>query len=139
MINMTVEKASLIRRGAMVSLTLLLAGCGEETPIGVCDDEWRAAIVVEVYQASSGRPAADGARGFVRDGFYADSLRLAPEGARRPGPQAELFAAWERPGTYDVYLSKDGFVPWVQRDVQVNPAGCSVGSVILRANLVEQN
>ena len=63
MINMTVEKASLIRRGAMVSLTLLLAGCGEETPIGVCDDEWRAAIVVEVYQASSGRPAAEPAEG----------------------------------------------------------------------------
>jgi hypothetical protein len=116
---------------------LLLAACGEETPFGVCDDEWRAAIIVEVYRAS--QPAADGARGFVIDGFYSDSLRLAPEGARRPGPQVELFAAWERPGTYDVYLSKEGFAPWVQRDVQVRATGCSVGSVVLRADLVEQH
>jgi hypothetical protein len=119
----------------ILALSLLPGAC-EQPILGPCNDEWVPAVIVDVYDAMSGQPAAAGARGFVLEGTYSDSLRLAGEGARVPGPAVSLYAAWERPGTYDVYLIKDGFVPWTRRNVQAPQSGCHPATARLRAELV---
>lgn len=106
---------------------LALSGCSV-MPL-TCTDEARPTLSVEVRDARTGAPAAQGARGIIREGTYSDSLRAATE--------TLLFAqnTCERPGTYDVTVEKAGYLAWTERGVQVAADACHVCSRTITARL----
>jgi hypothetical protein len=106
----------------------LIVGCNPFT--GACTLELRPGIVVEVRDAVTGAPAADGARLVARDGNYVETV---------DGPPAPnltfLQAAGERPGRYDLTVSKPGYHNWTRAGVRVRDGGCHVIPVQLEAQL----
>ncbi|MFW6040040.1 MAG: hypothetical protein ACOC9N_03075 [Gemmatimonadota bacterium] len=117
--------------GTLVLVTLS-TGC-DLVSAPVCTTSVEPGIVVEVYHADTGEPAAEGARGRVRDGTFSDSLWV--HGAR-DGRLHSLAGAWERAGTYEVEVVKEGFLTWTREDVEVEEGECHVRTVELRADLV---
>jgi hypothetical protein len=70
--------------------------------------------------------------GGERDGAYADSSGAETE----PGLQVDaLVAAIERPGTYEVTVSKPGYRDWTQSGVRVTDGECNVRTANLTARL----
>lgn len=89
------------------------------------------AIEVLVINAATDSADASGVTGVVRDGAYVDTLRIGSGPAG--GPPHKLVAAFGRPGTYAVYLSKPGYHDWVQRSVRARPGDCTVERAFVRA------
>jgi hypothetical protein len=94
-----------------------------------CTDEARSTLSVEVRDARTGAPAAQGARGILREGAYSDSLHAATESL------LIAHATFERPGTYDVTVEKAGYLTWTERGVQVTADACHVRSRTITARL----
>lgn len=133
---------------ASKSLTVVaaafLVGCGAAETVSAPADELdllctgviQAGIVVEVVDARTGAPAARGAVGAVRDGAFIDSLRPA---VTRGTPPADtllsLQGAFERPGSYEVTIAREGFRPWSQSGVVVSRGVCHVNTVTVTARL----
>lgn len=91
---------------------LALAACGEDA---TCPPGGFAAVSVHALSAVDATPVL-GARGVVREGGYADSLRELSQGYYE--------AAQDRPGTYAVHLEHAGFAAWDTSDVVVlSPGG----------------
>lgn len=87
-------------------------------------------IIVEVRDAATGEPAAQGASGWIIMGR--DSARMLPA---TPTEQLELHAPGG-PGIYDVVVQKAGFRNWTRDNVYVRGGNCGVErSVRLRADL----
>jgi hypothetical protein len=122
-------------RASRLFLIVLAAGAltGCELPFvgGVCTADFRFGVVVEVRDAVTGAPAADGARLTVRDGEYVETTE-----ARVPSPDALfLQGAGERAGTYDVTVQKSGYQDWTRTGVRVREDECHVIPVQLDARL----
>lgn len=115
-----------------VAAVLVSSGCGAFLPIG-CTDSIEPGIVVEIYDAHTGAPSAQDARGWVRDGDFQEGLRGAED---RDGVLISLQGAFERPGTYSVHVEKDGYRPWRLENVGVSADVCHVQTVRLEARLV---
>lgn len=111
---------------------VVIAGC-DLLSAPVCTTSVEPGVVVEVYHAETGEPAAEGARGWVREGAYVDSLRAS---GSRDGQLYSLAGAWERAGTYEVQVEKEGFSAWTREDVEVDEGECHVRTVELRADLL---
>ena len=110
-----------------------LGGCIDNLAICV-DSDFGAAIVVEVTDAETGASLADGARGVITEGSYADSLR-----ARRSGTTPMLEAGDGRPGHYDVTVVHAGYQTWHMSQVVADADGCGgVSSRVLHADLRPQ-
>lgn len=113
-----------------IPLAALLSGCDL---IGTaCPQSEEPAIRIEVRDAASGAPAAEGATGFVREGAFTDSLRVT--GGASSG-EFIMSAATERPGTYDVLIEKSGYRDWMREGVRVRSGECGVATVTLQAQL----
>lgn len=98
---------------AMSTLLLaLLAGCGMSS-----ETSFVPAIVVEIYDARTGEPAAYGATVIARDGSYADTVKGSD--FAHPGGQISVFVADDRPGTYDVTVTKPGYEIWRRENIRV--------------------
>lgn len=127
-----------IRRAAVAALAaaplLWLNGCELLDP-DVCTAVVMPGIEVQVYDSVSGQVAAVGARGYVQDGAYVDSLRPYRFMASDPSTLYALSAAPERPGRYDVVVEKEGYRTWTRSDVRVDDGRCHVRSAVLRAEL----
>lgn len=99
-------------------IALLAAGFSTSACSGItCTAEGRDAVIVEVRDSITGSNAAEGALLIVRDGEYVDSVRGGPN-----EPPA-LTAAFERPGTYEVVVQKNGYREWVRQGVRVRRTG----------------
>jgi hypothetical protein len=109
-----------------------LAGCVDNLAICV-DSGFAAAIVVQVRDAVTGAPLAEGARGAIRDGGYVDSLR--PPNSDASGRLLTLAGGAGRAGTYDVTVVYAGYQEWRQRGVVVSTDGCGVAGRLLHADL----
>ena len=122
-----------MRRVLTLSALLLLPAMGAcSADLGgplVCTEEYRAGITVEVTDSATGLPAADGATLTVTEGAYTESWTDAFGGSTLAG-------AWERAGTYDVAVAKDGYHTWIRTGVFVDADECHVISVALDAALV---
>lgn len=119
---------------ALLLLLASLAGlsaCSTD-PIGViCTEEARPGIVVDVRDAGTGEPAAEGAVLTLSDPPFVQVVdQTTVQGL-------VLFGAVERPGTYDVMIEKAGFETWTREDVEVSltPDECHVETVHLEARL----
>lgn len=95
------------------------------------------AIEVLVINAATDSADARGVTGVVRDGAYLDTLRVGsgPTG----GPPHNVVAAFGRPGTYTVHLSKTGYHDWVQASVRARPGVCSVERAFVRAVMLPRD
>jgi hypothetical protein len=120
-------------RGTCLTLSLIgmcLAGC--DTEPAACTEEVRPGVVVEIRDAFDDTPLANEARGVVQDGSFIDSLR--PYGSVENGTLVSRAAAAERPGTYEVTVQREGYLPWVGGAV-VRHDACHVETVVLSVYL----
>jgi hypothetical protein len=104
---------------------LAAAGCGEALGL-VCTADFRYGLSINV--TAQGAPAAEGAEGIAIDGAYVETLELLAPGT--------LLGAGERPGTYDVTITKTGYMTWSAQDVRVDADECHVIGVALEASLI---
>ena len=124
-------------RGTTVGALLVCAACDiMDDGLGVaCTDNFVNGILVRVQDSLTGAPAASGATLIARDGAYADTV-VVPPGA--PNPDTWVLAtAGERPGTYDLTVSKAGYLTWQRSGVVVrmDDYGCHPQTVELAALL----
>jgi len=110
-------------------LASVLAGCSEDGsgPI-FCTEEYRAGITVEITDSATGLAAAEGATLTIREGEYVESWTDTFGGVTLAG-------AWERAGTYDVTVAKDGYHTWIHTGVVVDADECHVLPVAFTAAL----
>ena len=118
-------RTTLLRLASLLAC-IPLAGC-EILPLA-CDDVGHPFLVIEVRDAVTGRPAAEGATGRVTDGEYTAALQVTSPAHMQPDD-------WERAGTYDVLIQAPGYREWRRDDVRVRDGGCHVRTVELKAEL----
>lgn len=114
------------------SVSLLLAGCGTEP--GLCTTSNEPAITVRAADIVTGQNVTDGAQGAVSEDAYVDSLRPA-----RWDPEQRVLllrAADERPGTYDVFLERDGYQAVSLSGIEVTMGECHVNTVLVKISMV---
>ena len=111
----------------LVIATACLGGCGTLDPIA-CTAEFRFGISVEVVDAASGAPRADGSTMTLREGDYVESTSESFDGRTMVG-------AGERAGTYAVSVAREGYHTWVLTDVEVTEDECHVDPVSLVSEL----
>lgn len=116
---------------------MVIGGCRIFTDDTLCPTVVSPAIVVEIRDARTGIPIAQGAQGAVREGAYVDSLR--PYGGISPDDPATLVslqAALGRQGTYTVDVQRAGYLAWTTAGVRVARDQCGVRTVVLHADLL---
>ncbi len=96
----------------------------------LCDTGIVDAVEVEIRNAVSLSPIADSAQGTVREGTYVDSLR--PASGTVDG-LLSLSGAPERPGVYEVHLTRVGYLPWDTAGVRVRDTECHVEQALVKA------
>ena len=115
-----------------VVLAITAAWAGGCQAIGItCTDVGRFAVNVQVRNARTGTPEADGALLIIRNDVYVDSMR-----GRAGGPPV-LAAGPEQTGTFEVRVEKAGFRAWQRNNVRVGRSGACerLQSAILTALL----
>jgi len=112
-----------------------LSGCSPANV--VCPQIAAPAILLEVREAGTGAPAANGAKGAVQDGAYVDSLRVVGW-LGTPSPETELLmaAAFDRPGTYSITLEKAGYQTWIRAGIVVGTDDCGTQQAQFATQLV---
>ncbi|HSM59749.1 MAG TPA: hypothetical protein VK849_03085 [Longimicrobiales bacterium] len=115
--------------GILLLLPAALLSCDDDCcgPL-VCTEELRPGITVDVVEADTGVPAADGATLTLRDGDWVESTTYAYLGTTFAG-------AYERAGTYDVAVARAGYHTWIRAGVRVGADACHVHTVRLDAAL----
>ena len=118
-----------MRRFAIVLSALLIHGCGFP-PFGVCTDEQRYGIRVEVLDSVTGELLSSDPTGMLTDGPYLETME--------PAGHSRLWGAPERPGTYDVEITAEGYRTWNRKGVvvEMESDGCHVETVELQAGMV---
>lgn len=120
-----------MRRSRTIGVGLAaLAGlaCSDALPGPVCTADFRYGLNITVLD-SSGAPAAQGAIGIAVEGDeYEETLTVL-------GPDV-MAGAGERPGTYDITVSRTGYMTWSATNVTVRADECHVIPVSLEANLI---
>ena len=101
----------------------LLGGCSR-----VCPAVALPYLTVEVRDAQTGVPAAEGATGTASDGAFVDPLNVLDDLVMVP-------ETYERPGAYDVLIQKPGYKDWTAENVRVRRGACNVRTVDLEARL----
>lgn len=102
---------------AAAALGIGLAGCGEEGLGPVCTAQAVFGINLTVLDGS-GSPAAQGAVGVAIEGSFTDTLITIGD--------SDMAGAVERPGTYDITVSKPGHTSWSASGVTVSADECHV-------------
>lgn len=90
-------------------------------------------IVVEIRDALTATPVADSATGAAVDLSFVDSLM--PAGIDSSGRLLSRATAFERSGTYAVFVTRHGYANWSQSGVRVTRGECHVNTVHLTARL----
>ena len=117
-----------MRRFAIVLAALLAQGC--DFPLGVCTDQLVYGIDVTVRDSVTDERLSTDPSGILIDGPYRETMEPA-------GP-SRLWGAPERPGTYDIEITADGYRTWNRKGVEVEMEwdGCHVETVEIEAGMV---
>lgn len=110
-----------------------LAGCDGLGP-QLCPLGIEPAVEVEVVDAETGAPVAQGAEGVIRDDAYVDSLRRHV--SRADGTVVTLSAGYGRPGVYRVEVVREGYAAWQRDGIRARRGDCGVVTARVRAALV---
>ena len=126
----------LFRPLALVLLPIV-AACNRSPVSAACLGVISPAIRVQVLDSVTLRPAAGGASGWVREGTYQDSLKVIgwTGPAMADSMAIEMAAAYERPGTYVVEITRPGYEDWRREGVRADDGICGVETVGLTARL----
>ena len=119
-------------RTLLVGLAGTMAACGDIFG-HACTLEVRPGIIVAIRDAQSGAPVADSAAGVAVDVTFTDSLQ--PAELDTLGRLVSRAGAFERPGTYNVSVTRHGYANWSQSGVRVTRGDCHVNTVRLAALL----
>lgn len=114
---------------------LLVSACGgssDSEPV-VCTASIEPGIRIQVTDSVSGNPISCGASALVTAGTYSEAV-ANPSGTGC-FDTAMLMAAFERPGTYAVTVSKAGYLDFAVNDVVVTAGVCHVNTVTVEARL----
>lgn len=107
-------------------------GGGSSVPFA-CTAELRAGISIRVTDSASGNPISCGARAVVTAGTYSEAVDNSGPGC---SDSTRLLAAFERPDTYAITVSKAGYRDFTIQDVVVTRAPvCHVNTVTVEARL----
>ena len=90
-------------------------------------------LIVSVRDSVTLIPAGNGATVLVQDGNHLETLRY--NGFLNPLDSLSFQGATERPGTYEVRITKPGYRLWTRTGVRVNRGDCHVIPVRLEALL----
>lgn len=118
-----------LRGSVPVCGAMALSSCFLGPDVDHCQLYANWGIAVEVRDSVSMELAVFGAVLEIVEGSYRETVR-----GEFPS-QIELLRATERPGIYDLVVSKPGYVDWVATDVVVREVVCHVRTVRLRALL----
>jgi len=144
-----------MRRSKMTVLVLavgLLVSCGSDTPVSreaeaeegtnlsppavdvdvdmVCPAIVNPGIVVEIRDAITDAPLADSASAVVTDGDF--RAGLTPAQPTAPGvPFSRRDGAYERPGQYDLRVTREGYRTWQRSGIEVDSDRCGVRTVTI--------
>jgi carboxypeptidase family protein len=111
------------------TLCLLLAGCGHALEPRACTLIAVEALTVTVVDAATGQRICD-ATVTATDGAFSAELRPFAL-----GPDCSYSGPTERPGRYDVRVTRSGYETAVRRDVTVTADECHVIPVRLGIDL----
>ena len=128
-----------LRRSApsvLAALTLLFfGGCDFLMDPVVCTGEVVPGVVVTVRDAETGVAVAFGATGRVQDGSYVGELSPYERSGSDLSTLFSLRGADERPGTYEVFVEREGYAPWSTSGVRVTAGTCHVRTVRVQSEL----
>ena len=111
-------------------LSVALAACNDDSTGGVdCPAIVPPTMLIQVTDASTGQPAAEGAGGSVTEGAFTSPL--IRYGADQLTPEAT-----NRPGTYTVMVTKPGYQTWTRTGVVVSSTECGARTAHLDAFLL---
>lgn len=118
----------------LATAVLALSACDiVESGGPICTGQFVSGLQVSVQDSVTGAPVASGATLTTADGSYRDTVSVP---AHRPDLDGHvLLAAGERPGTYDVTVSKTGYLDWQRSNVVVTADECHVIPVEITARL----
>ena len=125
----------LLKISAPCAVALYLAACSSSKSTGMaCTEEFRYGLAVYVNDSLTNTPIASGASLVARDGTYKDSVAF-PSARPDLDPYA-LNSAGERAGTYQLTVTRPGYLPWSKNNVRVTANVCHVNGVSVTARLV---
>jgi len=116
----------------LTAVVPLCSGCDAVSP-RLCTLEARPAVSVEIRDAVTAAPLADSSTVRVTDGSVTDTLHLC--GLTEDYRWLSRCGFEERPGTYDVRVTRSGYAPWSRSGVHVARDECHVQTAVLRATL----
>jgi hypothetical protein len=110
-------------RGSLAcAATLALAGCLNPT---VCTSEDRLSLSVQILDARTDAPAADGATVLVKSSDFSDSVEI-----NLPAPDLDipytLSESEAGEGRYEVRVRKPGYQEWRLANVLISRGSCHV-------------
>lgn len=108
---------------------LLTGGCLDVANPNVCTAEVIFGLTVVVRDSVTGQPAASDASGVARSGSHSEVL------SGIFGNDLHLVGAAERPGIYEITITKAGYQDWTRASVNVEAGPCHVVPAIVEANL----
>ena len=111
-----------MRSLALLTLAAALAAC-DTGGAGICPAVIAPAVVVNVLDATTGGPVAEGAIAVARDGAFADTLQVSAYGSDGQDVVVSLAGAWGRAGEYRVTVERAGYARWERSGVVVRSSG----------------
>ena len=130
--------SSAFRLASFCAGAVILSACSNPLTDGipVCTDDLRFGLRVTVVDSLTNAPPASAVL-LARSGTVVDSVGPAtPQPVVQNGPPVLLlFAAGERPGTYDLTVRSPGYRDWTRTGVQVTADECHVLPVEITARL----
>ena len=122
----------------LIAFSLIsVSGCKEKTTddgeVVVCTASVDPGIRIEAIDKETGVAMSCGATALLQDGDYSEELEN-PAGTDCFDTQM-LVGAYERSGTYDIKVSKEGYIDWFVNGVEVSSNVCHVNTITLQAYL----
>jgi hypothetical protein len=127
----------MLRLRVLLLAPLGLAACG--LPFSsdrMCTLEYRPGLLVHIRDAATHWPISGGATVIARDGAFVDTLHYADFTAS--GDVLSLAGAYDRPGTYSVWVEHPGYIPREWPEAVVSEGPCGIRTLALVADLVRE-
>ena len=110
------------------------AGCQVTSEGEGCTPNVKPGLSINVFDAETGLPAGCGASAVVTEGSYLEQMTI--EATPICVDTSHMVAAYERVGTYQIVVSKPGYLDETVSDVDVVMTdGCSVDTTVVNVML----
>ena len=118
-----------MRAALIIVGCVIVSGCEDYA----CTLSVERSVIVDVFDAETGAPAAAASRGFIRQGAFRDTLEAYS--GRGDGTLTSLAAGWERAGIYNVHIENPAYQSWDTTGVVVRSGQCHVRTARIAARL----